>query len=671
MRPWLQSIAMLFCLTPFARADVAADLKQFTGRPTRLVWAQAGDASDLTAQGASFRLYGLDTEDGKGIRLLQPEAGAFSKPLLTPDGQRVVYSDRPQNTIFVLHFDGTNRRQLAKGFASHVWRDPASGQHWVYARGGGGGKAEPIVRFRLDAPEVSEKVWDKSETGHESMPWFRVSADGKVAADAFPWSACGAADLVAQTWKQYASGCWPSLAPDNSYRAFVFHGNHRMVTLFDRGGANAREVKVNEAPGINGRDVYFPRWSNDTRYMTMTGPGIGSHDANLYLGRFNANFTAIEAWLRITADDKGDFFGDAWIKPQGEASGAGAVPAASSSPDSQWPANREGLVFVWDNGRTMNEIRDPASGEQAVCRTVARGRARPGTHDTMDLAEGAFVAQGCDDRLLAACRATNRLTLEAVICADHTNQKGPARIVTFSSSVGSRNFTLGQDGDRLILRLRTPRTGENGVNPEVELCHLVPRQPRHVVVTYAPGTIICYLDGQQVLSSDKVQGDFSNWGPQHLLFGDEWDGARDWAGTLEKLAIFNRVLPPAEVAQHYQSHRERLAKRTAPARAVVDAKLLAVSPVPDPKVIAPYLRALVVNEYLVEKAVEGSCPAQKILVAEWGVMDRQTLPSDRAVGKSYRLALEKFDEHRELQPEKLVMDIDELELPLYYAVRPQ
>ncbi|HEX5445110.1 MAG TPA: LamG-like jellyroll fold domain-containing protein [Pirellulales bacterium] len=668
MRSCLATVAAFVCLLPAARGDVAGELKQFTGRPTRLVWVQASDASDLTAQRGGFRLYGLDSEDGKGIRLLQSEPGGYSKPLLTPDGRHVVYSDRTQNAIFLIDFDGGGRRQLAQGFASHVWRDPVGGQQWIYARGGNGHKNQAVVRFRIDSPQETENVWDKSETGHESMPWFRVSADGKIAADAFPWSACGAADLAANTWKQYAHGCWPSIAPDNSYRVFVFHGNHRMVTLFDRGGANPRDVKVNEAPGINGRDVYFPRWSNHARFLTMTGPGIASHDANLYLGRFNSEFTAVEAWLRITQDDKGDFFGDAWIEPQSEASAA-ASPAAGAARGTQWPANRDGLCFVWTNGKTMNETRDAKSGEQVVCRAVARGRARPGLHHVMDLADGAFIAQGCDDRLLAACKAANGLSLEAVISPDRPRQQGPARIITFSSSASSRNFTLGQQSDRLILRLRTPQTGENGVSPELDLCRLAARKPQHVVVTYGPGMLVCYLDGRQVLATDKIKGDFSNWTAQHLLFGDEWDGARDWAGTLEAVAVFSRVLPAEEVRRSYQLHRDRLAGRKAPDRAIVEAKLLAASPSPDPKVISPYLRALVVNEYLVEKAVEGKCDSPRILVAEWGVMDRKTLPGDRAVGKTYRLALERFDQHPELQPEKLVMDVGELELPLYYAVR--
>lgn len=669
MRAWLGLTALVYLLSSDARGDVAGDVRQFTGRPTRLVWAQASDAGDLTAQRSGFRLYGLDTEDGKGIRPLLGEPGCYSKPLLTPDGRHVVYSDRTRNAILLVGFDSGGRRQLAQGFATHVWSDPADGRQWVYARSGDGGKNQPVVRFRLDSPQTTEKVWDKSETGHDSMPWFRVSADGKVAADAFPWSACGAADLAANTWKQYANGCWPSIAPDNSYRVFVFHGNHRMVTLFDRGGGNPRDVKLNEAPGINGRDVYFPRWSNDARFLTMTGPGIANHDANLYLGRFNNGFTAVEAWVQITRDDKGDFFGDAWLQPQGEANAAAATAAAKNAPDGQWPINRDGLCFLWANGQMMNEGRDPVSGAQVVFRTVARGRARPGLHHVMDLAGGAFVAQGCDDRLLSACKAANRLSLEAVISPDRLEQKGPARIITFSSSAGSRNFTLGQEGDRLILRLRTPQTGENGVSPEIELCRLAAGKPQHVAVTYTPGRLVCYLEGRQILETDKVKGDFSNWSAHHLLFGDEWGGARDWAGTIEAVAVYSRVLPGEEVRKNYQTHRERLAARKAPDRAIVEAKLLAVSPVPDPKVISPYLRALVVNEYLIEKTVEGECGFPKILVAEWGVMDRKTLPSDRAVGKTYRLAVERFDQHQELQPEKLVMGVGEIELPLYYAVR--
>ena len=48
-------------------------------------------------------------------------------------------------------------------------------------------------------------------------------------------------------------------------------------------------------------------------------------------------------------------------------------------------------------------------------------------------------------------------------------QKGPARILTISQNPRQRNLTLGQDGHDLILRFRSPMSGENGAAPELAI----------------------------------------------------------------------------------------------------------------------------------------------------------------------------------------------------------
>lgn len=664
--------AVLAAFVSPVRGDEAAEVRKLTGRPTRLVWSQAVDKqNDFCAQGNRFRLLGLDTEDGKGIRPIRGEIAGYAKPLLTADGSQIVYSSRPDNTVYVVKWNGGGRRKLASGFASDVWADPATGIEWVLVRTGNGDQNNAIVRYRLDKPGAPENVWDKTANGHNLVPWFRLSADGKRAADAFPWGNCGVANLTAGNWKQYSGGCWPSIAPDNSYRMFVFQGNHREVAMFDRDGQHRRIVKINQASGINGRDVYFPRWASDARFLTMTGPGVGGREAELYLGRFDEGFNSVARWVRVTHNKTGDFFGDAWIKPSKAPSASVAARPANEAPAiaQKKTGNGDGLVFVWEDGSKMNEIVDPVSRQTKSCRAQARGHARHGLHYAMDLTGGAFVAEDCDAGILAACRASNQLTLEALITPAKARQSGPARIISFSSNSGSRNFTLGQENDKLILRLRTPQTGENGVKPEIELCRLAADRPQHVIVSYSPGKLTCYRDGRQVLATDKVRGDFSNWSAQHLLFGDEWDGGRDWQGLLEGIAVYSRAMGADEARRRHASAMRRLKGRRPLERVVLQATLTETSPTPPPNLISPYRRVLVVNAYKIDKVIKGRCDSAKILVAEWGILDRKVRPSGRRIGKRCQLALEKFDEHAELEPEKLIMETDEFELPLYYEVR--
>ncbi len=313
---WLLGMVCLFVFGEnTSTADVAKEIRALTGSPTRLVWCKAtNNPRDYYAQSETFELYALDTEDGKGPRRILPKISGFCKPLITPDGNRIVFTNRKKNIVYVMKWGSSKPRKLTNGVASHVWRDPRTGVEWLYVRAGSGNQNQPIVRQRMDDPRIREVVWDKTKIGIGEIPWFRTSADGKIAVDGFPWPQCGVAQLPNKSWKQYAGGCWPSIAPDNSYRTFVFQGNHRAVSMFDKGGTNKRTVPINKAPNIKGRDVYHPRWSNHPRFLTMTGPGIGSHDANLYLGKFNNDFTKIEKWVQVTHDDKGDFYGDAWIR---------------------------------------------------------------------------------------------------------------------------------------------------------------------------------------------------------------------------------------------------------------------------------------------------------------------------------------------------------------------
>lgn len=164
----------------------------------------------------------------------------------------------------------------------------------------------------------------------------------------------------------------------------------------------------------------------------------------------------------------------------------------------------------------------------------------------MQLAGGSVVAHGLEEQLLRACRRTNELTIAVRLVSANTTQGGPARIVSFSSDPYHRNVTLGQEKDRYVLRLRTPQTGENGSNPQTTLCAVQAGTAQSLVITYRPGRLACFVDGDAVLVSDRVRGDFGNWSPQHFVLGDEWSGERDWAGTLLALRMGSRALPDAD-----------------------------------------------------------------------------------------------------------------------------
>jgi hypothetical protein len=99
-------------------------------------------------------------------------------------------------------------------------------------------------------------------------------------------------------------------------------------------------------------------------------------------------------------------------------------------------------------------------------------------------------------RLNQRIAETSQFTLAISFAAEGTlPQTGPARIVTVSSDTRHRNFTLGQEGHDLVFRLRTPLTGENGVNPELIVPQVFSRpSPHSLIATYDGSTLSVYVD---------------------------------------------------------------------------------------------------------------------------------------------------------------------------------
>lgn len=674
-------LALGGCLA-IAAAQAADDAAALTGSHTRVVWVQDQSATngDTLALGRELKLMGFDSQEGRSERAILSNIQNYAKPLFTPDGKRVVYSDRYSKEVFVVNWDGSGKHRLGTGYAVEVWADPKTGTTWVYAATQVGKSNsinfKALRRIPLDGKGRWEPVWDKTEISPDN---FQLSADGTMAAGEFPWPDGGTADLAAKTWRKRADGCWASLAPDNSYLAWVFDGPHRNIYMYPRESHASWKISLNTAPGMEGFEVFHPRWSNHVRYFAMTGPyklktsantiAGGGPDVEVYIGRFSDDFRTVEAWARVTNNNRGDFHPDMWISGGEKSSiptGLFEQASATSEESDQWPGNTTGLVFVWDNADSQNQV--PAGNKAAprMCRVDARGKAKFNRFFDMDCSGGSFVAEKIGGELRAACQSTGELTLAAAITPGRSEQIGPARIITFSSNALARNFMLGQDHDALVFDLRTKREGGNAT---VRLGKLVAGKIQHVLLTYTPGTLACYVDGKPVAVAAEIQGDFSGWGEHQLVFGDEYTGKFNWSGRLEAVAIYNRAVTAQDAARHYELFSARLSDRRPAERLRVRAKCLETTPIPDPRTIVPYRRALVVNRFQVEKVLQGDFSGREILVAQWGILDKTVVPEARLrVGQNQELTLENLDDHPELKGERQIVDVEGLELPWFYAV---
>ena len=323
-------------------AEAPHPVRGLTGARTRIVWVQdAEEGRDPFAQGVGLRLMGLDTDDGQGERAILATLDSYAKPIITPSGDSVVYSSRTENAVYRVDWDGSNRQRLGDGFGLAVWRD-AEGHDWVY-----GGPAyddsdfppyAPVYRARLDAPEIYQQVWESPPIAEDN---FQLSADGRRASGAYPWPFCGIGDLERGEFTQLAEGCWPDLSPDNRYILWVFDGSHRNLMMFSPDRDARWTVNINGAPGMNGSEVYHPRWSNRTRVFAVTGPytvGLlpnkirgGGTGVEIHVGRFSQDLSAVEAWVPATDNVYGDFYPDVWVDPTGTALAAVELSSAPAA----------------------------------------------------------------------------------------------------------------------------------------------------------------------------------------------------------------------------------------------------------------------------------------------------------------------------------------------------
>lgn len=295
------------------------------GRRVKVTWIQG------TEKKKSLMFY--DTKDGI-IRELPFVGGA---PLLTIDGKRILTAtEGPAASRALMMYDTETMKaiQIASGPNNNLiatWQDPKTKRDWVYVNDGGdNGQAwnapcGKIYRFPIDKPEERELFWDRTS----SHIYLMFSADGTRACFEPSWSnigqlklafdAQGKIDQEKSTYKQFGGGCFPSMAPDNSYRMFRLEGDHRAIALCDADNANIRKVSIvgmlNETQ--KSKNCWLTRWSTHPRYMTLMAPA--GPEAQIWLGRFDEKFTKIESWVRVSAE-KGPqcWQSHAWIKPDVE-----------------------------------------------------------------------------------------------------------------------------------------------------------------------------------------------------------------------------------------------------------------------------------------------------------------------------------------------------------------
>jgi VanZ like family len=143
---------------------------------------------------------------------------------------------------------------------------------------------------------------------------------------------------------------------------------------------------------------------------------------------------------------------------------------------------------------------------------------------------------------VAAAMRARELEVELQVRPLAAEQSGPARIMTLSLDHYHRDFTIGQQGADLILRLRTPASDLNGTIDDAPVARVpdVFRSMRWVTVRLRiePGRLELAVDGEIALRQSLPADPFANWDPFYsFALGNELTHSRPWLGEVRRAVV--------------------------------------------------------------------------------------------------------------------------------------
>jgi Concanavalin A-like lectin/glucanases superfamily len=246
----------------------------------------------------------------------------------------------------------------------------------------------------------------------------------------------------------------------------------------------------------------------------------------------------------------------------GSAGVAGDADADIDADADAGPARvTDGLIalYTFDEG-SGTEVKDVSGVAPPLNLTIDTPSAVVWNPGFIDVTDPVRIRSGAPaQKVFDKCTASEAITVEAWVkpgtLVDLSDGAGlPSRIVSMSIDGSNRNFTLAQDLDQWVFRLR--RKGDtsylNGTPALTTASGTVTTTLAHVVATRgSTGPTSFYLDAVPLGTEDQA-GDFSEWDPSYeLALANEVLDARDWVGELHLVAIYDRALSLSDIQQNF------------------------------------------------------------------------------------------------------------------------
>ncbi len=136
----------------------------------------------------------------------------------------------------------------------------------------------------------------------------------------------------------------------------------------------------------------------------------------------------------------------------------------------------------------------------------------------------------------------------------------PARIISYSASEDSRNFTFGQAEYRYEYMHRSSSTNANGepsliTDADAEDAQAV---QQHVVITYSRNNgrriYVNGVDTGDSIDTSSLTDTLADWDSSYpLVFGSEAGGSQPWQGKLRLVAIYDTAMSEAQIQQNFEA----------------------------------------------------------------------------------------------------------------------
>lgn len=399
--------------------------------------------------------------------------------------------------------------------------------------------------------------------------------------------------------------------------------------------------------------LYFPRLSSD-RSLLAVGASDGTHD------HFQANYDIFLVPLdpdtllprgravRISEHPGVDRFPDVYrakpVAPTDTSQRLLRRPVASHK-ERGWPAAESGLVWLWELADRPNRVAEDRPSDVLE----PRGRAAIDRRNRMTLGGGFFEGEAeLVTRIVQALKQSNTFSLEVVVEAFSDEGSGP--ILTLSAHPKQRAFRLEQFQGKARLRLRTAETPPEGGEPIV-LGNVEARKPVHLAVTFSPGRLTAFVNGQPMIRT-IFPGDFFHWKEGWLLVGAEAASEERFRGAVSHIALYSRELDFATVQEHASRSLQALDQVENPGFSWVEARLLSRSKLPSLEEISPYSSALVTEEWEVLRHLGGFPLTGRFRIARWAWLHGDPTPESREepLRTVRTLYLEPYAAQKQLKP---------------------